>query len=93
MSLIVYAAGFASAIYVLSPAQAAEPGETNVSISTISQWAANTDLPTAGFEAKPWADTARAAIGKATAFAKEQSVVLADVIKTKVEQNQRDRDP
>ncbi len=88
MSLIVYAAGFASAIYVLSPAQAAEAGETGT--STISHWAANTNLPTAGFEAKPWAESARAAIGKAAVFAKEQSVVLADVIKTKVEQNQRD---
>ena len=89
-ALIVYAAGFASAIYVLTPSPAAESDHSNA--NPISRWAETTHLPKAGFEAKPWIDSIHAAIGKTAAFAKDQSVILADVIKTKVEQNQRDRD-
>lgn len=91
LSLIVYAAGFATAIYVLSPPQATEtkPGETKA--TTISQWAPNAETQQAGFDATPWIETAQAAIGKAAGFAKAQSVILADVIKAKVEQNKRDR--
>ncbi len=96
LTLIVYGAGFATAVYVLSPPEATAAGESN-SVQQVSQWlkqktaAPQTDTPNAGLEAKPWAETAHAAIGKAAAFAKTQSVLLAEAIKAKVEEHKRDR--
>lgn len=95
LTLIVYAAGFATAIYVQHAPQADRTTSETRGFS-ISRWLPEkadpqTDLPNAGFEAKPWVDTARAAIGKAAAFAKEQSAVLAEAIGAKVEQHTRDR--
>lgn len=89
LSLIVYAAGFATAIYVLAPSQTTESDETKATM--ISQWTSKVETQQAGFDAKPWVDTAQAAIGKTAGFAKAQSVILADVIKAKVEQYKRDR--
>lgn len=95
LTLIVYAAGFATAMYVQNAPQADGTSSETPGFS-ISRWLPKADnaqiqLPNAGLEPKPWADTAHAAIGKAAAFAKDQSAILAEVIKTKVEQNTRDR--
>ncbi|MHC4551983.1 MAG: hypothetical protein ACYSUT_04340 [Planctomycetota bacterium] len=95
LTLIVYGAGFATAMYVRNAPQADQATSETAGFS-ISQWLpkadnTQTNLPNAGLEPKPWADTAHAVIGKAASFAKEQSVILAEVIKTKVEQNTRDR--
>lgn len=84
--LIVYAAGFATALYVLAPAEAqAADGENGVFAGSLEQTArcGSVEMPA-------WAASARAGMNKAVSFAEEKALMLAEVIKTKMAQGTPD---
>ncbi len=84
--LIVYAAGFATALYVLAPADGQTADGTKGAVAgTLEQTARGgcIDMPA-------WAASARAGMEKAASFAEEQALKLADVIKTQMAQSTPD---
>ena len=84
-SLILYAAGFATAIYVLVPSTAQASSQT-CGIDRPSQ--DNAQL--AGIETQAWAAAMRTGMTKAMSFAEENALRVAEKIKMQLQQHQSD---
>lgn len=82
-AMIVYAAGFLTAIYVLAPsdiqAVAGGNGPSGRILDETTQ--------RAGFDGRAWAASARAGMDKARAFAEEQALHFAEKFKTSMQQS------
>ena len=79
LMLIVYAAGFATALYVPAPAeQTAVCGADGVGSETQDRTARD------GFKAHPWAASAKAGMDQAFSFAEEQALRLAETMKSQL---------
>ena len=81
-AMIVYAAGFFTAIYVLAPSDT----------QAVAGWDGQPDriqgqTAQAGFDGQAWAASARAGMNKAIAFAEEQALHLAEQLKTSMQQS------
>lgn len=81
--MIVYAAGFFTAIYVLAPADAQAPAGQIGQAGFIQDG-------TPQFDAQRWAASARAGMTKAMSFAEEKALQVAEEIKTAVRQSAPD---
>ena len=88
-AMILYAAGFATAIYVLAPAdvQAAD-GRDGCTGWSQEQ---TTEQAGVGIDAQAWAASVRVGMSKAASFAEEKALVLAEAIKARMEQSEQDR--
>ncbi len=81
-ALILYSAGFATAIYILAPSKFQEVS------SRITNSAAGTQDGTAeqnGFDSQAWAASVRVGMSKAKSFAEEKALQVADTVKTRME--------
>ena len=85
-AMILYAAGFATAIYTLAPInlQAAENRGRNPGC-TQEQTAERT-----GMDTQAWTASVRVGMSKAKSFAEEQALALAEKIKTRMAQSTLD---
>ena len=85
-AMILYAAGFATAIYVLAPSnlQAANSRD-GCSGQTQEQTTERT-----GMESQAWAASVRVGMKKAMSFAEEQALSIAEKIKIRMEQSTLD---
>ena len=82
-AMILYAAGFATAIYVLAPSnlQAADSrdGCSGGSQEQTTEWT--------GMESQAWAASVRVGMSKVMSFAEEQALRFAEAIKTRMAQS------
>ena len=85
-ALILYAAGFATAIYMLAPADLQAAGGQNGRAG----WSRDGTTEQAGVETPAWAASVRVGMSKAMSFAEEQTLRLADTIKTRMKQSTAD---
>ena len=85
-AMILYAAGFATAIYVLAPSnlQAADSREG------CTGWSQEQTTERTGMESQAWAASVRVGMTKAMSFAEEQALALAEKIKARMDQSKRD---
>lgn len=85
-AMIVYAAGFFTAIYVLAPSdlQAAD------SRNGVSGWYQDQTAERAGADTPAWAASVRVGMSKAVSFAEEQALRLAGTIKSRMAQSTLD---
>lgn len=83
-ALILYAAGFATAIYVVvpSPARAAN--------AQTSEKDRSSQVSSADIGTQAWAVSVREGMDKAVSFAEEKSLLLAEKIKTHIQQHKSD---
>lgn len=81
-AMILYSAGFATAIYVLTPSnlQAADSQDCTQEQAT----------ERTGMESQAWAASVRVGMTKAMGFAEEQALSLAEKIKTRMDQSTLD---
>lgn len=82
-TMIVYAAGFLTAIYVLAPSAIQSVADGNGLSGRIQ----DETTQRAGFDGQAWAASARAGMNKAIAFAEEQALHLAEQLKTSMQQS------
>lgn len=83
-ALIVYGAGFATAIYFLAPSkfQEVKSRVTSSAVRTQDRIAEQN-----GFDSQAWAASVRVGMSKAMRFAEEQALQIADTVKTRMEQS------
>ncbi len=84
-ALIVYSAGFATAIYVLAPSKFQEVS-SRVTSSAVRTQDGTTERD--GFDSQAWAASVRVGMSKAVSFAEEQALQIAEMVKTRMEQSE-----
>lgn len=84
-ALIVYTAGFFTAVYVLAPADMQTAGGREGIPGCTQDGTAGT-----GFDSQAWSASVRAGMDKAVAFAEEQALLLVEKIKTGMQQSTPD---
>lgn len=84
--LIVYAAGFLTAIYVLAPADA-QAADSRNGIAGVTR---DETTQRAGIDGRAWAASARVGMNKVAGFAEEQALRLAEKIKANLKQTTPD---
>lgn len=84
-AMILYAAGFLTAIYVLAPSDLQAAGSRNGD----SGWQEKT-TEWAAAETPAWAASTRVGMSKVISFAEEQALRLAETIKTQMAQSALD---
>lgn len=82
-ALILYAAGFFTALYVLAPADSQAAAGDGLSGHAQSQTSEAVQVPA-------WAASARVGMDKALSFAEEKALQLAEKIKTGMQQSTND---
>ena len=82
-AMIVYAAGFLTAIYVLAPSDILAVAGGDGPFGRIQ----DETTQRAGFDGRAWAASARAGMDKAIAFAEEQALHLAEKLRTSMQQS------
>ena len=85
MSLIIYFAGFATAIYMLAPATD-RPGATRNGNSSIISWAGSKQ---AQERSQQFAEVAGDRLRKFVSFAEEKAVQAGNILKEKITEQQR----
>ena len=85
-AMILYAAGFATAIYALAPANL----QASNSRDGCTGWEQEQTSERAGIETQAWAASVRVGMSKAAGFAEEQALALAEKIKTRMAQGTLD---
>lgn len=89
MTLIVYAAGFATAVYVLAPA----PGQAQTSAAqTTDGWSHNAQamIDTFNEQSPAWAMAMRTGMEKVKLFAEENALKVAQAVRQHAEQGTSD---
>lgn len=85
-AMIVYAAGFLTAIYAIAPSDLQAAGSRNGP----SGWHQDQTAERAGAETPAWAASARVGMSRAVSFAEEQALRLAETIKIRMAQRTLD---
>ncbi len=85
-AMIVYAAGFLTAIYAIAPSKLQVAGSRNGP----SGWHQEQTAEQAGAETPAWAASVRVGMSRAVSFAEEQALRLAGTIKTRMAQRTLD---
>lgn len=85
-ALILYSAGFLTAIYVLAPSDLQASGSRN----GLSGWSQDGTTERNGFDSQAMAASVKAGLSKTMSFAEEQAVRLAETIKTQMAQSAHD---
>ena len=85
-AMILYAAGFATAIYVLAPSNVQAADSRNGP----SGWTQEQTAEQTGMDTQAWAASVRVGMSKAMSFAEEQALAIAEKIKTHMAQSTLD---
>lgn len=85
-ALILYAAGFVTAIYVLAPSDLQAANSRNGQ----SGWAQEGTAERAGFDSQAFAASVKVGMSKAASFAEEKALQLAETIKAGMAQSAPD---
>lgn len=81
-ALILYAAGFATAIYVLVPSSVQASNSQTCGIDGPQESALQ-----AGIDTQAWAGSIRLGMNKAISFAEENALLIAEKIKAQIQQS------
>ena len=86
ISLIVYSAGFASAVYMLAPSSAHASSETT-QMASASGWSANAGTWIDKAQTNQWAGKLKTGMDKIVGFAEDNALRAAEMIRSKTGQS------
>lgn len=93
LTLIMFCAGFGTAVYLLTPSSAQAAGETPAHASTLWSRQLRGGPEDTGEDAKAWAVEMRRVIDKCVRFAEENALRAADIIRQKTGQGHSESRP
>ena len=86
LSLIIYSAGFASAVYVLAPSSAQASSDSSRATAS-SGWSANAETWIDKAQANQWAGKLKTGMDKFVSFAEDNALRAAEMIRSKTGQS------